>query len=71
MLRMSVKLLDGLLIVSADLFAAPSPAIRHILTKGVFLLDLVTFLGQELSANAKIDMDKDKDKIEKVSSGLL
>jgi translation initiation factor 2 beta subunit (eIF-2beta)/eIF-5 len=26
---------------------------------------LVTFLGQELSANAKIDMDKDKDKIEK------
>ena len=27
---------------------------------------MVTFLGQELSANAKIDMDKDKDKIEKV-----
>ena len=28
--------------------------------------DLVTFLGQELSANAKIDMDKDKEKLEKV-----
>eukprot|EP00292_Cryptomonas_paramecium_P012140 CAMPEP_0113695184 /NCGR_PEP_ID=MMETSP0038_2-20120614/20749_1 /TAXON_ID=2898 /ORGANISM="Cryptomonas paramecium" /LENGTH=301 /DNA_ID=CAMNT_0000617679 /DNA_START=280 /DNA_END=1182 /DNA_ORIENTATION=- /assembly_acc=CAM_ASM_000170 len=26
---------------------------------------LVTFLGQELSANAKVDMDKDKEKIEK------
>ena len=32
---------------------------------------MVTFLGQELSANAKIDMDKDKDKIEKVHSKYL
>ena len=30
--------------------------------------DLVTFLGQELSANAKIDMDKDKEKLEKVTT---
>jgi hypothetical protein len=32
----------------------------------IIFSDMVTFLGQELSANAKIDMDKDKDKIEKV-----
>ena len=63
MLRMSVKQSDVLLIVRRRFFR---PAALFALTKAEEFPDLVTFLGQELSANAKIDMDKDKDKIEKV-----